>query len=277
MNVRRRIDISLLHLAVTLAACVCLVPFVWMIGESIAPGDRQFELNHLGRLFSRASLANFREIIAHHRFFTWVLNSLFLACTSTVLVVMISALAAFALSKFTFVGQRVLMGVMLLTMLIPGQVLLPGSYDVVWRLGWINSFAALLVPASVNVLGVFLFRQAMLAVPDELLHAARVDGCGELRVWWDVMLPSIRPMIGAFTLLSFIGSWNSFLWPQIVLQDETKFTLPMGLANLMSEPGTHGYGPLMAGTLLSLVPVAVLFFALQRDFVAGVTSGAVKG
>jgi ABC-type glycerol-3-phosphate transport system permease component len=97
-------------------------------------------------------------------------------------------------------------------------------------------------------------------------------------LYWDIALPVVRPMIGAFTLLSFIGNWNSFLWPQIVLQDDGKYTLPIGLANLISQPGsTAGYGPLMAGTLLSLVPVAVLFFVLQRDFIAGLTSGALKG
>ena len=174
-----------------------------------------------------------------------------------------------------FAGKRLLMVLLLLTLFVPGQVLLPGSYELIWRLGWLDHFAALLTPASVNVLGVFLFRQAMLAVPDDLLHAARIDGCGSLRVWWDVMLPSIRPMIGAFTLLSFIGSWNSFLWPQVVLQDEQKFTIPMGLANLISGENHDGYGPMMAGTLLSLIPVALLFFGLQRDFVAGM-SGAIK-
>jgi ABC-type glycerol-3-phosphate transport system permease component len=124
----------------------------------------------------------------------------------------------------------------------------------------------------------FLFRQSMLHVPDELLHAGRVDGCSELRLWWEVALPIVRPMVGAFTLMSFIASWNSFLWPQVVLQDERKYNLPIGLANLVSQPEIQSnYPVLMCGTLLSIVPVMALFFALQRDFIAGLTSGAVKG
>jgi ABC-type glycerol-3-phosphate transport system permease component len=124
----------------------------------------------------------------------------------------------------------------------------------------------------------FLFRQAMSAVPDELLHAGRVDGCSELRLWWEIALPIVRPMVGAFTLLAFLGSWNSYLWPQIILQDEMKYTLPIGLANMVGLPQFDTqYGVLMAGTLLSILPVVVLFFILQKDFIAGLASGAVKG
>jgi ABC-type glycerol-3-phosphate transport system permease component len=124
----------------------------------------------------------------------------------------------------------------------------------------------------------FLFRQAMVAVPDELLQAGRMDGCSELRLWWEVALPIVRPMTGAYTLLSFMTAWNSFLWPQVVLQDAWRYTLPIGLANMLNQPEYQTeYGILMAGTLLSILPVVVLFFVLQRDFVAGLASGAVKG
>jgi ABC-type glycerol-3-phosphate transport system permease component len=147
-----------------------------------------------------------------------------------------------------------------------------------YKLGWLNSYAAILVPGAVSVFGMFLFRQAMGAVPDELLAAGRVDGCSELRLWWDVALPIVRPMVGAYTLLTFMGSWNSFLWPQIVLLDPMKYTLPIGLSNMIGLPSTQTpYGTLMAGTLLSILPVALLFFILQRDFIAGLASGAVKG
>jgi ABC-type glycerol-3-phosphate transport system permease component len=124
----------------------------------------------------------------------------------------------------------------------------------------------------------FLFKQAMTGVPDELLQAGRVDGCSEIRLWWEIALPIVRPMLGAFTLLAFLSSWNSFLWPQIVLQDEMKYTLPIGLTNMVGLPGFDTeYGALMAGVLLSILPVVILFFVLQRDFIAGLTSGAVKG
>jgi ABC-type glycerol-3-phosphate transport system permease component len=128
------------------------------------------------------------------------------------------------------------------------------------------------------VFGTILFRQAMLGVPDELLQCGRVDGCSEIRLWWEVALPIVRPMTGAYTLLCFLGAWNSYIWPQVVLQDEAKYTLPMGLANLVGLPEYQdAFGIVMAGTLLSVLPVVVLFFILQKDFIAGLASGAVKG
>jgi len=168
--------------------------------------------------------------------------------------------------------------IMLATMLLPSQVLLASGWELMYHFGWLDSFAAILVPGAVSVFGIFLFRQAMHAVPDELLQAGRVDGCSELRLWWEVALPIVRPMIGAYTLLTFMASWNSFLWPQLILQDPGKYTLPIGLSNMIGLPANDTpYGALMAGTLLSILPVVALFFVLQRDFIAGLASGAVKG
>jgi ABC-type glycerol-3-phosphate transport system permease component len=268
----------LLHLVVIAAAIICFLPFIWLLCAAFKRGDDLFSIPFLPRDLHRLTLGNFTELFNHESFGWWLINSIFLSSATTVLVVVLSSLGGFALAKYEFRGRGVLMLIMLFTMMIPSQVLLPGTYELIWKIGWVNSYAALLLPGAVSVFGVFLFRQAMAAVPDELLQAARVDGCSEFRLWWDIALPVVRPMIGAFTLLSFIGNWNSFLWPQIVLQDDAKYTLPIGLANLISQPGsTAGYGPLMAGTLLSLIPVTVLFFALQRDFIAGLTSGALKG
>jgi ABC-type glycerol-3-phosphate transport system permease component len=268
----------LLHLVVTAAAVVCFLPFIWLFCAAFKRGDDLFSSPFLPYDLGRLTLRNFRDLFNQQAFGWWLINSIFLSSATTVLVVALSSLGGFALAKYEFRGKGVLMLIMLFTMMIPSQVLLPGTYELIWKIGWVNSYAAILIPGAVSVFGVFLFRGAMGGVPDELLQAARVDGCSEFRLYWDIALPVVRPMIGAFTLLSFIGNWNSFLWPQIVLQDDAKYTLPIGLANLISQPGsTAGYGPLMAGTLLSLVPVAVLFFVLQRDFIAGLTSGALKG
>jgi ABC-type glycerol-3-phosphate transport system permease component len=275
---QRKLSVVMLHTLVTAAAVVCFLPFVWLFCAAFKRGDDLFSSPFLPGDLGRLTLGNFRDLFGHESFGWWLVNSIFLSSATTVMVVGLSSLGGFALAKYEFRGKTVLMLVMLFTMMIPSQVLLPGTYELIWKIGWVNSFAAIVVPGAVSVFGVFLFRGAMGGVPDELLQAARVDGCSEFRLYWDIALPVVRPMIGAFTLLSFIGNWNSFLWPQIVLQDDGKYTLPIGLANLISQPGsTAGYGPLMAGTLLSLVPVAVLFFVLQRDFIAGLTSGALKG
>lgn len=284
MNVRNSrpsqpISIFLLHAILIALAAFSLTPFAWLICAAFKQQKDMFSSallpwHDLGAITGE----NFIKLFTVIPFGRWLLNSLFLASTQTVLVVTLSSLGGFALAKYDFRGKRWLMLVMLATMLLPSQVLLPSGYELMYHLGWINSYAAILIPGAVSVFGMLLFRQAMLAVPDELLHAGRVDGCSELRLWWEIALPIVRPMVGAFTLLAFLGSWNSFLWPQIILQDEAKYTLPIGLANMISLPQFQtDYGVLMAGTLLSILPVVLLFFVLQKDFIAGLASGAIKG
>jgi ABC-type glycerol-3-phosphate transport system permease component len=269
----------LVHLILLALAAVVVTPFLWLVSAAFKQQEDMFTSlflpwDRLGDL----TLENFRLLFSREPYLRWLLNSLFLASAQTVLVVTFSTLGGFALAKYRFAGRRPLMGVMLLTMLLPYPVLLPGAWELVQRLGLVDSYFAVLLPGSVSAFGMFLFMQAMKSVPDELLQAARVDGCSELRVWWEIALPVVRPMIGAYTLLSFLAAWNGWLWPQVVLQDEARYTLPIGLAGMigLAEYETR-YGVLMAGTLLAVLPVLALFVALQRDFIAGLTRGAVKG
>ena len=272
-----------LHLLLILAAAISLAPFAWLICASLKTGGDLFHyaflpISRRGVLISHLTLSNYRRLFAENPFARWMINSIFLACAQTVISVTLSSLGGFALAKYRFAGQRLIMLIMLGTMLLPAQVLMPSSYELMYKFGWLDSYLAILVPGAVSVFGLILFRQAMLAVPDELLHAARIDGCSEIHLWWQIALPLVRPMIGAFTLLSFTATWNSFLWPQIVLQNQAKYTLPIGLYNLNGMPGFQtDFGVLMAATLLSVLPLVVLFFLLQRDFIAGLTAGAMKG
>lgn len=263
----------LLHFVLLLAAAVAMTPFIWLISAAFRPEAQIYSTlpwQHLHEL----TLANFTTLLRQQPMLRWLVNSLFLASAQTVAAVVVSSMAGFALAKYRFPGRRAIMLILLGTLLLPGQVLLPGIYELMSRLGWVDSYRAILCPGAISVLGIFLFRQAMGDVPDELLHSARLDGCGELRLWWDIALPIVRPMIGAYTLLSFIAVWNGFLWPQIILQSESKYTLPMALNSLMELPQYQQQaGLMMAATLISIAPVALLFFALQRDFISGLSSG----
>lgn len=255
-----------LNLMVWALAGGALLPLGWMVGMAFEGLSGGWTLENFWILLSREPVGR------------WLVNSLFVSCTYTTLVVLLSALGGYALAKYRFTGKRLAQGVLIGVLLLPPQVLLPGSYELMDRLGWIDSYAALIVPGAVSVFGMLLFRQAMMAVPDDLLSAGRVDGCGEFRLWWGMALPMVRPMVGAFTLMSFISSWNAFLWPQIILQDEGKFTLPIGLANLSGLPGYQAnQGLLMAATLVGVLPAVALFLILQKDFVAGLSSGGLKG
>jgi ABC-type glycerol-3-phosphate transport system permease component len=269
----------LIHISLIAIAFIFLVPFLWLVCAAFKQPEDLFDYaflpwQHLDRL----TIDNFTVLFPNEPFGYWLINSFFIASLQTVLVVTFSSLGGFALAKYEFAGKRILMLVMLSTMLMPGVVLLSGSIDLMVHIGWINSYKAIITPGAVSAFGMFLFRQSMLGVPDELLQAGRVDGCSELRLWWEVAMPIVRPMVGAFTLLSFLGAWNSYLWPSIILLDQSQFTLPMGLAGMMgSQQYESQYGVLMAGTLIGILPVAILFFALQKDFISGLASGAVKG
>ena len=157
-----------------------------------------------------------------------MLNSVFVSCTTVVMQLFFSSLAGFALAKYEFRGKKFIMLLMLATVMIPSQVTMAPLYELIYRLGLIDTYPGLLIPAAVNVFGIFLFRQAILQVPDEMLHAARIDGASEFRIYWDVVMPVSRPMVGAFCLISFMAAWNNFLWPQIILHSKMRLTLPIG-------------------------------------------------
>ncbi len=252
-------------------AAAALWPAFWVVGTSVLSPVTP---RHL-------TMDNYARLFAEHPFGRWLVNSLFLASTQTVAAVVLASLGGFAVAKYRFGGRGPILAVLLSVLLLPYQVLLPGGYDLVRRLGWLDTDAAVLAPGAASVFGLVLFSRALRAVPDDLLAAARIDGCSEPRLWWSVAMPLVRPMTAAFALLTFAASWNAFLWPQVVLQDDAKYTLPLGLASMSLLPGGDaaggGLGVLMAGTALSVLPVAVLFFALQSDFVAGLTAGATKG
>lgn len=266
---------ALLLLLVVLAFFV-LTPLLWLLAATTKAPDAEIFAYYF---FSpRPSLENFKALFTmpNFPFALFVLNSAFVTGAIVILQLFFSSLAGHALAKFEFKGKSLITLLMLVTLMIPNQVLMAPLYEQIYRLGLMDTQWGLIIPGAVSVFGIFLFRQAILQVPDEMLHAARIDGADEFRIYWDVVMPVVRPMVGAFCLISFMGAWNSFLWPQIVLHSTGNFTLPIGLNNLIN-PQTQQYGPLMAGTLLSILPVVVLFLLLQKEFIAGLTSGAVKG
>lgn len=243
------------------------------LGRGLAPADvPRVNRAVFEALFPKAV----RQAMHGIPFGRYLMNSLFVAGTSVLLQMFFSSLGGFALAKYEFRGKKIIMTLMLATLMIPGAVLLAPLYELIYRMGLVDSFAGLIVPGMVSVFGMFLFRQSMLQIPDELLEAGRMDGCTEFGLYWHVALPVSRPMTGAFCLVAFMGNWNAFLWPQIVLHTADRFTLPIGL-NQMVGTYSQQYGTMMAGTLLAILPVMVLFFILQREFISGLTAGAVKG
>ncbi len=219
--------------------------------------------------------SNYRNLwktVPYNRYF---INSVFIATASTLLTLFFCSLGGYAFAKYQFRGQKILFGILLASMMVPFQVLLVPLFGLMYDIGWLNSYKAIIIPFSVGAFGVFLMRQFIVTIPSELLDAARIDGCSEFGIYYRIVLPIIKPALGALTIYSFLGSWNGYLWPLIILRDEAKYTLPIGLANLVGIY-RQDYGMLMAGTLLSLMPIVILFLAMQREFVQGITLGGVK-
>lgn len=258
---------------VWLGAVVFVAPVIWLLVASFSRAPLSGNLWNSGW-----TLANYRIMLKESAMPRWLLVSLFVCSLQTVLTVLLCSLGGFALAKYRFRGRRVLMALMLATLLLPAQVLLPSAWNVVRAVGLLDSYFAIILPGAVSVFGLFLCKQAISLLPDDLLAAARMDGCSEWRLWWEIVLPVVRPTTGVFALLTFVASWNSFLWPQIVLMDERKYTMSIGLANLAGlAQSQSATGPMLAGTVLGVLPVAGLYLLIHREFMAGITSGAMKG
>ena len=266
-----------LYVVLAVGAVVMLTPLVWLVAACVKGPDDLFHYLFFPPL-NRLSVYNFKELFAtaDPPFQRYLMNSFFITGVTVMIQLFFASLGGFALAKYEFRAKKPIMVLMLATMMIPGQVMLAPLYELIYKVGIMDSFLGLIVPGCVSVFGMFLFRQSMLQIPDDLLEAGRIDGCSEFGLYWNVALPVSRPMIGAFCLISFMGNWNSFLWPQIVLHTKERFTLPIAL-NQMIGLYSQKYGVLMAGTVLSILPVIVLFFILQKEFISGLTAGAVKG
>jgi ABC-type glycerol-3-phosphate transport system permease component len=273
--------------ALGLAASSVLAPFAWLVAAAFKDKSVLNEYLFLPPLSEWSSktlnLNNFRELFAAKTsvdgpvyFWEYLVNSVFFATTSTVLQLFFCSLAGYALAKYEFKGKRALLTFMLGSMMIPGILLMAPIYEIMVKLHLIDTYTGLILPGIVSAYGIFLFRQAILAVPSEIVDAGRIDGCGEFSIYLRLVMPLVRPMSAAFCLVSFLGGWNAFFLPNVFLHSPHKLTLPVVL-NLYLSQYSNQYGIFLAGTLLAVIPPAVLFFALQKEFIAGLTSGAVKG
>jgi ABC-type glycerol-3-phosphate transport system permease component len=286
----KRPQLALAYLRLVLlavAASAVLAPFAWLVAAAFKDKAVLNDYLFFPPLHEWSSktlnLNNFRALFAGKSsvdgtvyFWEYLVNSVFFATTSTVLQLFFCSLAGYALAKYEFRGKSALLTFMLGSMMIPGILLMAPIYEIMVKLDLIDTYTGLVLPGIVSAYGIFLFRQAILSVPSEIVDAGRIDGCSEFSIYLRLVMPLVRPMSAAFCLVSFLGGWNSFFLPNVFLHSPHKLTLPVVL-NLYLSQYSSEYGVFLAGTLLAVVPPAILFFALQREFIAGLTSGAVKG
>ena len=256
------------------AALAMVAPIAWAVLSSMKSRNELAERTP-SLLPDQLSLSNYTEALDRFDFVRYFTNSVIVTVAATVLTLTINSMAAFALAKYNFRGRNALFLLTLATIMIPLQVILLPVYRVVSDLGMTNSLLGLIIPPAATPTGVFLLRQYMLSLPDELLEAARIDGAGELRIFLRIVLPLCRPALAVVAIFSVIWRWNDFLWPRIVAQKESVHTLPVALARMNSELVVP-FNLVLAMSVMSILPVIILFLLMQRQIISGIAQTGLK-
>jgi multiple sugar transport system permease protein len=257
-----------------LVAATTLAPLLWMVSASLMPSGqastfpppfipREITLDQYVGLFTRLDLG--RNL----------LNSILLSVAVTVVSLAINSMAGYAFAKYRFKGKQQLFKLLIASMIIPAQVTMLPLFLMLNKMGLINTYFGVIIPGMASIFGIFLIRQYALSISDSLIEAARIDGAGDFRIYWSVILPLCKPILITLAIFTFMGTWNDFLWPLIVMTDASMYTLPVALAGLVGEH-VQDTELMMAGSVMTVLPVLVVFAVVQKYYIAGIMAGSVK-
>jgi multiple sugar transport system permease protein len=278
MKTRHKLGALVLNVVVGLGGIIVVLPMLWMLSASFKSTAEIYRFPPT--LFpERLSLANYERLFTDWPFMNWYINSLIVATIVTLAVLFFSSLAGFGFAKYRFRGDRLLFIILLGSTMIPFQLILIPLFIIMSRLSWTNTYYALTIPFMAPAVAIFLMRQFITSIPSELMESARIDGATEFGIYWRIILPLARPALAALAVLTFLGSWNSFLWPLTVLRAREAMTLPVGLDSIQGAitAGSEApIGPSMAGATLVTIPIVLIFIAVQRHYIAGLTAASVK-
>ncbi|MEG0286623.1 MULTISPECIES: carbohydrate ABC transporter permease [Vagococcus] len=270
----KSIKTIMLNLILLIMALITIIPFLWMLVSSFAPNSEIVKIG--GSLLpSTFTLSNYVTIQEKFNFMGMFLNSLFIAVTVTVIVIYTSALIGYLFAKFEFKGKKILFGVILSTMMLPWAVTIIPKYDMMVQFNWLDSYKSLIIPSMISAFGVFMFRQSISQISDEMIEAAKVDGAKDLYIFHRIILPMSRNTISSLAIFQFLWTWEDFLWPFLMISDEKKQLLPVGLKLFNGQYGTD-YGGLFAATTISIIPVVIIYLIFQKQFISGIQSGVGK-
>jgi len=272
---------AVLYGLLTLLAAFMMLPFAWMLSTSFKPQDEIFARPPI-LISPNMNLDGYRYIIEYDEIgrggvLRALWNTFFVAFSFTFISLFLCALGGYGFAKYRFPGRNVLFAFLLGTMMIPGAVTMVPTYILILKLGWIDTYWPLIVPGAANAFGIFYMRQYISTISDELMDAARIDGCGDFTTFWRVIFPICRPGLTTLGLLFFMGSWNAYLYPSIYLKTPAKWTLPLMQTLMGGPPGFTAYRELMGVAVISVIPLLILFLVFQRQFTEGITAGALQG
>ncbi|RRD49852.1 carbohydrate ABC transporter permease [Arachnia propionica] len=271
-----RLRLILAHLTIYLAALLFASPLIYAVFSAMKPNNEIFA-SPPRLIGSQLKWTNFLEVFTYGPFITYISNSLFVSVTGTLLVLFVSSTAAFAFARLRWRGRDVVFVLFLATLMVPAEVVVIPLYTLMGWFGWVNSYQALIIPFAFSAFGTFLLRQFYRGIPYELDEAARVDGAGAIRIYWSIILPLSRSALAVLAVFTFLGFWNSYLWPLIVTVDySTMGTLPIGLASFSTQQGTR-WDLQMAAAVISMLPTTLLVIALQKHLVRGIAMAGLGG
>ena len=266
---------ALKYLILVVGAFIMVFPFIWMIIASLMTAG-EIQLRPPVWLPAEPQFQNYTELPQKIPIARLYFNSLFTSALIVFGVLLSSSLAGFAFAKYRFPGREFLFYLILATMMIPFFVTLIPVFFIVRQLGWIDTYQGLVVPGLTSAYGIFLMRQFIITLPDELIDAARIDGASELRIFWRIIVPLVKPALATLGTFAFIGAWNNFLWPLLVLNSRELMTLPLGI-NSMRSLYADNTNLLMAGAAVAVIPMLIVFIFLQRYFIQGIALTGLKG
>lgn len=270
-----------IHATLIIVSLLSIFPFLWLLSTALK-GNSENIFQYPPVFFPQEpTLANFKGVWNQIPFMLYFLNSMVVAGFTVLLNLILSALAAYPLARMEFRGKKTIFYATLATIMIPFQAIMLPVYLIVLKLHMVDSvnsvmgYLGLILPFAVNAFGIFLMRQAFLAIPKEMEEAAFVDGCSVFQIWWKILLPMVKPTLAVLAIFTFIGSWGEFLWPSIVLTKKALYTLPVGVNDLQGMFSAN-WRFIAAGSIIATIPILVFFIAMQRYFISGENDGAVK-
>jgi len=257
------------------AVLLTAIPFIYMLSASLKPQYEIFTFP-VQLLPKTVFTENYIQLFTETLFIRWFANTLFVALSRAAMSLLLCMLAGFAFAKYEFPLKKFLFIFILASLTLPFEILLVPLYKMMINLGWLNTYWVLIVPFAASAFGIFLARQYCLALPTELMEAARIDGAGELGIFFRIALPNLKPAIAVLGIIFFNGAWNDYLWPLIVLNDLSMYVINLALPTLRGPYGDQ-YGLILAGAVVATTPVILIFVTMQRYFIEGLMAGALKG
>ncbi len=263
----------LTYLALILGSIIMLFPFVWMVSTSLKSPIDIFSLDIIPE---NITFSNYLKVMEESLFAKWFLNSLIIATVTTISVAFFDTLVGYIIAKFSFVGRGVLFILILSTLMVPTEMLIIPWFMMSSDFGWTDTYWGILFPGLMTGFGVFLMRQFMEQIPDDLLNAARIDGMNEFMIFFKIAIPQVWPALAALSIFTFLGNWNAFLWPLIVIESEALRTLPVGLSFFSSGEAESQWHLIMTGSTIAVIPLILVFILLQRHIISGITLTGMK-